>query len=260
MIDRVIEKLNRLCGGEHLIRLFLDYDGTLAPFAPSPDVILPEKGVIDLLTRLVRHPKLLPAVLSGRSLEHLHALLPMQGLLLAGTYGLEIELPDRSRFNAVPYEAVRPVIENLAARWRALIDDRQGFFLEDKGWALALHARFAEIHEAQAVLNSAHEQIEVQNPGAGFFIERRERFLELVPVEAQKVRSVKVILERFSPPGSIPVYIGDDQNDETAFTAVLAAGGVCVRVGRSGIETLAQYRLESPEQVRSLLAALVDHA
>lgn len=260
MIGSAAEKLGRLCSGENPIRLFLDYDGTLAPFAPAPDVILPDMEVIALLDRLVSHPKLLPAILSGRSLEHLHRLLPMRGLLLAGTYGLEIELPDGTRHNGVQYEAVRPVIEQLKTQWQNLIENRHGFFLEDKGWALALHARFADPDEGLVVLNTAHAEISALNPGPDFNVERHEQFLELMPVEAQKVHSVGIILNRFSPPGSIPVYIGDDQNDETAFTAVLAAGGVCVRVGRNGIDTRAQLRLEGPKQVRSLLAALVNHA
>jgi len=260
LTDSPVEKLHRLCGGENTIRLFLDYDGTLAPFAQAPDVIIPDQEVIALLTRLVGHPNLLTAILSGRSLEHLHRLLPMRGLLLAGTYGIEIELPDGSRHNGVQYEGIHPVMEKLQTRWHRLIEGRHGFFLEDKGWALALHARFADPDEAQIVLNAAHAEISALHPGPGFEVERRERFLELVPVEAQKVHSVEVILKQFSPPGSIPVYIGDDQNDETAFAAVLAAGGVCVRVGRNDIDSQAQVRLESPEQVRSLLAALVNHA
>jgi len=260
LIGSAVEKLGRLCSGENPIRLFLDYDGTLAPFAPAPDVIIPDQEVIALLDRIVRHPKLLPAILSGRSLEHLHRLLPMRGLLLAGTYGLEIELPDGTRHNGVQYKAVRPVIEQLQTQWQNLIENRHGFFLEDKGRALALHARFADPDEAQTVLNAAQAEISALNPGPGYDVESRERFLELVPIEAKKVHSVEVILKRFSPPGSIPVYIGDDQNDETAFTAVLAAGGVCVRVGRNEIDTRAQFRLEDPEQVRSLLAALVNHA
>jgi hypothetical protein len=34
-------------------------------------------------------------------------------------------------------------------RWERLIADRDGFFLEDKGWALAIHARFAADGEAE---------------------------------------------------------------------------------------------------------------
>ncbi|MES0362195.1 MAG: trehalose-phosphatase, partial [Anaerolineales bacterium] len=51
------------------LRIFLDYDGTLAEFAPTPDEIHPDPELIALLERLKNHQHLQVAVISGRRLS-----------------------------------------------------------------------------------------------------------------------------------------------------------------------------------------------
>lgn len=256
MRDTVWQSLKQLTRQVEKIRLFLDYDGTLADFAPAPDIIQPDPALISLLSHLVETEKYLTAVISGRSLSHLRELLPMKGLLLAGTYGLEMQFPDGSLVNALDYNQVRPHMEKLLPKWQALLDGQIGFFLEDKGWSLALHARFATIEDARRVLNSARGEIDKLSAGTGFAVEHRERFLEITPVEANKRRSVETILSRHTPAGALPIYIGDDLNDEEAFDAILAARGVCLRVSKDTVSTRAQYRLSGPTEVWQLLNKL----
>ena len=137
----------RLAQAERL-RLFLDYDGTLADFAPTPEHVNPDPELVDLIGRLARHPRFRVAVVSGRRLGHVQKLVPVPGVLLAGTYGVELQTPEGERIDRLDYDRVRPTLDALKPRWAALIAGRQGFFLEDKGWALALHARFAAEDEA----------------------------------------------------------------------------------------------------------------
>lgn len=256
MIDQVWDSMKQHTSRAGKVRLFMDYDGTLADFAPAPDVIQPDPALIEILKRLVRNQKYLPIVISGRSLQHLKELLPMKGLLLAGTYGLEIEQPDGSHSTAVELDQVRPVMAAMLPKWQALLDGQVGFHLEDKGWALAMHARFATLNDANRVLDAAQWEIEKLSPGSDYAVERRERFLEIVPAEANKRRSVGKILAQYTPAGALPIYLGDDQNDESAFESILAAKGLCVRVSKDDIETRAQYRLTGPAQVRELLVRL----
>lgn len=258
MIDQVWQSMSQHTVRANKIRLFLDYDGTLADFAPSPDFIQPDLALIELLSRLASREKYLTTVLSGRSLQHLRELLPMKGLFLAGTYGLEIEQPDGSLSTAVEFDRVRPVISDVLGRWQALLDGQTGFFLEDKGWALALHARFAALPDAERVLDAAYREIDKLSPGPDFAVEYRPRFLEIVPIEANKRRSVGRILTQYTPAGALPIYMGDDMNDESAFEAVLSAKGLCVRVSRHEVDTRAQYRLAGPAQVRELLARMAE--
>ena len=240
------------------VRLLLDYDGTLADFAPTPDIILQDPELISLLYRLANQNKFLLAIVSGRSLQHLRKLLPFKGMLLAGTYGLEMQLPDGSSHAVVTFEQVRPIMERIKPLWQQQMEGQNGFFLEDKGWALALHARFAASDDAQRVLAAARAEAEALSPGPAFTIEHRFRFLEIYPVEANKRRSTNRILTQYTPPDALPVFAGDDTHDEEAFAPVLDAGGYCIRVSRDAVETRAQFRLETPAQVRQWLAGLDD--
>ena len=75
--------------GKH-VDLYLDYDGTLAPFAPTPDDVLPDESVIGLISQLADSPNVRVSIVSGRRLGHIRKLLPINGILLAGTYGVEL--------------------------------------------------------------------------------------------------------------------------------------------------------------------------
>jgi len=82
------------------------------------------------------------------------------GLILAGTYGIEVQYSDGKQIFRAVYEEVRPALEALKPKWAALIAGRKGFYLEDKGWALALHARFADPDESDRVLSMARAYLQ----------------------------------------------------------------------------------------------------
>ena len=99
--------------------LFLDYDGTLADFAPTPEHVQPDPAVVDLLSRFVDEPRIRMAVVSGRRLSHVRSLLPVPGVLLAGTYGIELQTPEGERIDRLAYETIRPALDALKPRWGA---------------------------------------------------------------------------------------------------------------------------------------------
>lgn len=238
------------------VRLFLDYDGTLAGFAPTPDHIDPNPEIIDLLTRLSAHTRFRVAVVSGRRLGHVEQLVPVDGVLLAGTYGIELRVPGGRRVDRVSFDAVRPPLEAVKPQWAALIEGREGFFLEDKNWALALHARYAEESEANQVLAAARSLVSEMPPDL-FRVLGGHRFLELGPQLAHKGRTVDHLLEHYPWPGALPLYLGDDDKDEEAFGVIRDHGGVAVLVSAEPRETAADGRLTSPQTTRRWLETLL---
>ena len=240
-----------------VLRLFLDYDGTLADFAPTPDTILPDAALIDLLKQLAQAPGILPAVISGRRLAHIRALLPLPGLLLAGTYGVEMMLPEGEIRHILRLADVRPVMERVLGGWQKILAERHGFYLEDKGWSVALHGRYADAAAAAEVFPAARELLQSIAPGEDYRILGGDKFLELVPMQAGKPAAVNWILEEQTPAGAMVVYLGDDDKDEEAFAAVQAAGGSAIRVAACPVQTGAAYRLASPQDVRSWLNVLL---
>jgi trehalose 6-phosphate phosphatase len=240
--------------------LFLDYDGTLADFARTPDQVRPDAELVGLLARLAHVPRLRVAIISGRRLRHVRRLVPVPGILLAGTYGVELQMPNGRQMARVAYEAIRPTLDRLKPRWADAIAGREGFYLEDKDWALALHARFAAEDEAEAVLAAARQQAADVLGGDAqdlFRILGGHKFLEVGPRLAHKGRTIDYLLDRYAAAGALAVYVGDDDKDEEAFGVVKARGGIPIVVARQPRETVADHRLESPQAVRRWLEGLL---
>jgi len=251
-VEGVEERINEA----ERLWLFLDYDGTLAELAPTPEHVNPDPQLIDLLTRLVSHPRLRVAVISGRRLDHVQKLLPVPGALLTGTYGVELQTPEGKRIDRLPYDRLRPALNALKPQWESLIAGREGFFLEDKSWALALHARFADDAEVESVLAEA-SRLATQTMSSGpFRLLGGHKFLEIGPELAHKGRTVDCLLDRYPWPNALPLYLGDDDKDEEAFSVIKARGGVAVLVAPEPRATGADCRLESPQAARQWLWSL----
>lgn len=252
LIEERLAQANRLW-------LFLDYDGTLADFAPTPEHVEPVPEVVDLLTRLGERPRLRVAVVSGRRLSHVQSLLPVSGILLAGTYGVELRMPGGERIDRVAYATIRPVLGALKPGWEELIEGREGFFLEDKDWALALHARFAEEGEAEKVLDAARKMALAAASAGPFRLLGGHKFLEIGPRIAHKGQTVAYLLENHPWPGALPLYMGDDDKDEEAFGVIKALGGMAILVAGEARDTQADCRLESPQAACQWLRTLLAH-
>jgi trehalose 6-phosphate phosphatase len=237
--------------------LFLDYDGTLADFAPTPDDIFPDPEIIALLTRLHQHAKIRVAVVSGRRLDHLRALLPIPGLTLAGTYGVEILLPDGQVHHRLVVEDIRPFLDKLKPLWQDLIANRQGFYLEDKGWSLALHARFADDQKAGQLLAQAKELATSQINLNLFRILGGDKFLETSPQKANKGNTIQYLLEQYPAVECLPIYIGDDDKDEEAFQIIKQKGGIAIMVSEKPRISHAELRLPAPPTVLKWLQSLL---
>lgn len=237
--------------------LFLDYDGTLADFAPTPDDIFPDAEIIHLITKLNEDPQVKVAVVSGRRLDHLRALLPISGLILAGTYGIEILLPDGKVHHPLEYKKVRPWLEAIKPQWEKLIAGLQDFYLEDKGWSLALHARFADDREANQILSKAKELTVDQIDLKLFRILGGHKFLEISPIAANKGKTIQYLLDLYPAGECLPIYLGDDDKDEEAFRMIKQSGGVAVYVSQEPRESYADLRISAPPAVIKWLESIL---
>jgi trehalose-phosphatase len=241
--------------------LFLDYDGTLADFAIRPDVVEVNAEVVDLVRGLVESPRVCVAVISGRTLAILRALLPLQGLFLGGVYGLELQLPDGKVIYQANRARVRALLEQVRPQWQALIDGEAGFFLEDKGWALALHCEHAPAEARVGVLSAARRAAEPALAGGDFRLLADAMFLEIAPRLAHKGKTVQYIVSHFPQSEARLLYIGDDDKDEEAFQTVHGFGGMNVLVTskvRPRHLFEADYTLGSPMEVRRWLRGILD--
>ena len=239
------------------LRLFMDYDGTLADFAPSPDVVLPDVKLIALMDRLVNAKGILPAIISGRKLAHIAKLLPVKGLLLAGSYGIEMQLPDGQFRSALEFQEIRPKIELILPLWTKLIENKKDFYLEDKGWSLALHCRYANEIEVKEVMDKAHKVVSDQKPDPRFQFFEGYHFLEYAPRLASKRSATQWIIDNLTPKDAMVIFIGDDDKDEDAFSVVKKSGGFAIRIVANFCKTQAQFCLKTPDAARNWLTELI---
>jgi len=239
------------------IDLYLDYDGTLAPFAPTPDDVLPDDRVIGLISKLADSSNIRVSIVSGRHLGHIRKLIPLPNILLAGTYGVEMQLADGREVHQIAYDSIRPTLDSLKPRWQGLIEGKDGFYLEDKGWSLAIHARRADEREGERVLDAAEKMLTQEILGEYLQKIQSFRFLEIGPHNADKGHALRYLFDHFHWADAIPIYIGDDDKDEEAFQAINEHNGQSILVAKEPRETQAKYILESPAEVHHWLKGLI---
>lgn len=208
--------------------LFLDVDGTLLDFAPHPDAVDVPDALREALARLYQRLDGALALISGRSLATLDALLAPPVVPAAGLHGLE-RRHGRRGHRAPPTPAtlarVRSEAERLAVRY-------PGAVVEDKGAALALHWRAAPA--ASGALLAFASAVLPRLPG--YRLQPGKDVIELRPAgnkgaRADKGAAILAFLDEPPFAGRRPLFAGDDITDEAGFAAVNAHHGVSVLVG-----------------------------
>jgi len=96
--------------------LLLDYDGTLSPIAPHPDLATLPPETKNVLQRLSNISDVYIAIISGRNVENVKKMVGIEGITYAGKHGLEILHPDGSKFvHPMPVEYEEKVSNLLKA-------------------------------------------------------------------------------------------------------------------------------------------------
>jgi trehalose 6-phosphate synthase/phosphatase len=229
--------------------LLLDYDGTLVEFAPTPDLAVPDGGLIALLRALAQRYDV--HVVSGRRRDTLERWLGDLPIGLHTEHGFWSRLQgDRWTGQAVDPSGwlpqVKAILEEYAAR-------TPGALVEVKTAGLAWHYRAAdpEFGAAQARDLLLHLATLLSNAPAEVLT--GDRVVEIRPQGVNKGLVVPAVLAH-ARPGSLVVALGDDRTDEDLFAA-LPPGAVSVHVGPSA--SRAELRVRNVGEARAFLRGLV---
>ncbi len=244
--------------------LFLDLDGTLLDLAPRPELVQVPESLPGLLGSLARELDGALALVSGRPLGAIDALIPSvspsvcPGLTLgrldaAGTHGAEWRQGGRVETLASSDPAAVEALGVLARGLRAQVENRPGLLVEDKPGALALHYRLAPEREAEA-LELAERTAQALGPA--YRLQHGKQVVEVLPAAAGKGTAIRRFMAVPPYAGRTPVFAGDDLTDEDGFAAVESLHGISIRVGPPGAPTRARHRLDSPAALRAWLAGL----
>ncbi len=97
-IDDYDEYLSKYVGNAEKLALILDYDGTLAPLAPHPDLAILPNETGRILERLSNCPDVYVSVISNRTVDNVKKMVGIENITYAGNNGLEILHPDGTKF------------------------------------------------------------------------------------------------------------------------------------------------------------------
>lgn len=225
--------------------LFLDLDGTLLELLDRPDDVVADDDLRTLLLRLSTRLAGRVAVVSGRSLAQLDAILgPVaHAIALSGSHGCE------HRWRGASEQPERPALLDVAAaQFAAFAAERDGVMLEEKSFGVALHYRMAPDSEAEArALAVALAR------DTGLQLQKGKMMVELRCPGSDKGGAVRRLMGHPPMAGTVPVFVGDDITDEAAFEAARALGGAGVLVGPARASA-AEFRLPDPAAVRAWLS------
>jgi trehalose-phosphatase len=228
--------------------VFLDYDGTLSPIAPRPELATLPKETRDVVRRLAeRYPV---AILSGRGREDVAALVGLDGIAYAGSHGYDIAGPG---FRHEVGEGIPEMIGSASEELNRELNGLPGVLVEPKRFAVSIHFRLAK-DEDLPVVERVVDGVAARHPclrkGHG------KKLFELRPdLDWDKGKALLWLMDalRLDPAQTVPVYAGDDITDEDAFK-VVSGSGIAILVAEEPRETLAGYSLRDPGEVTRFLA------
>lgn len=220
-----------------------DFDGTLAPIVNNPADARPLREGADALVALAHCPDTATALISGRALDVLRELSGMPAAVhMVGSHGAEFD----TGF-AHPIDGA--LLDRIAGELQSIAATRPGVTVELKPASVALHVRNAAPGDADAALEQALRSAQAWDAQ----LTKGKAVLEFAVITTDKGEAIDIL--RDEQHASAVIYFGDDVTDEKAFRR-LRDGDVGVKVGPG--ETLAEYRVDEPEDVVAALNYLLD--
>ncbi len=207
--------------------LFLDYDGTLAPFRENRHDAIPYPGVREVLEKILDSGGCRVVLISGRYTKDLPPLLGLKKLPeIWGSHGLERLFPNgHYDIAALSDEEVR----GLAEADELVIKAGLGRQSEQKPGCLALHWRGLDENIRVQLISHVEEKLAPLARETGLVLKEFDGGLELCAPGRNKGDAVRTVLSEENP-DAMCAYLGDDLTDEDAFKALEGRGlGILVR-------------------------------
>ena len=204
--------------------LMLDMDGTLLDIASTPDSVVVEPGLVEALVGLREALGGALAVVTGRPIAQVDALLPGVPTAVAGEHGGAIRI-------APGADVVRALLPDPPVDWvveaAAIAAAHPGVLLEQKQRGFVLHYRLAP--EMGGALHTALTRL-IEAESERFTLLAALMAWEVKPRGADKGSAVRALAVEAPFAGRRPVFIGDDVTDEDGMAASVGLGGAGLRV------------------------------
>ncbi|SFA54768.1 trehalose 6-phosphatase [Rhodococcoides kroppenstedtii] len=224
-----------------------DYDGTMAPLVSDPQKAFPHPESVRALRALAGLDHTDAAVISGRALRDLAILsrLPVE-VQLVGSHGSEFD----AGFVTELGDDAKELLDRLIAELRSIASQGEHITVETKPASVALHVRNAEPEVGERALTAVRDGVAQWD---GVQVTEGKSVIELAVIVTDKGQALDILRHRGG--ASAAIFFGDDVTDEKAFRR-LHGPDIGVKVGPG--DSLAEYRVESTEDVAAALAFLTE--
>jgi trehalose 6-phosphate synthase len=246
-------KWQHLASADQLV-IALDLDGTLLPFAPTPQEARIDGDAAALLHALSTAPGVTLGIISGRPLALVQDLPPRwPRVAFVAEHGVW-------RCTAGGWEAALPAVpqlDDIERSLRQLVDRYPGALVERKSCSVCLHWRRVDPAHHDRIAAAAETLVDE-------WLEIYPQLERLPEVLALEVRhraahkgSALAWLRGLGPPGAAVLALGDDLTDEDMFVA-LRDTDIGILVSPQSRRTQATLRLPDPSAVHRFLRWLID--
>lgn len=224
----------------------LDFDGTLTPIRRNPAAVKPSSQLLRFLRKAAQLSFCKVVIISGRSLKDLKRKLPIPGIILVGSHGLEWSIKNKKDLNR------SRKLRKIQKKWQSYLRGAGGVHFESKPFSFVLHYR--RCHKAQQkkitefFLSEQHALLE-----QGFeWTSAHKAFEVFESVRGRKEHASQEFLNKFH--NSQLIVAGDDVTD----FEMLALGeekGWAVTVGfsRAGVK----YFVKGPGELVNILHQII---
>ncbi len=236
------------------LAILTDLDGTLIPFAPTPEEAVADPELVELLLSLAALPGLHLIVVSGRPHLVLEDYFPDPSVWLVAEHGAWC----RGQGGWQPtIELDRKPIQDLANRLEAIAKSYAGAGIERKTWSCAVHYRRMR-HDARAAFG-VEATVAIDEFLAGHPSFERVDGNQVIEVRAAAARkSFVVTWAKTQIPNARVIAIGDDLTDEHLFAALESLDEPVLVRGDIQRRTRARWEVDGVDGARRFLAFIRD--
>ena len=254
------DKVGKILSEAKHVLVLADFDGTLAPIAGRPELVVLPEEMGKILKNMAKHRGITAAIISGRALSDLKNMVGINGLVYAGNHGLEIEGPGLNFIYPVTaeFKYFSHIIHPMLVKTMSAI---RGVVIENKELTLSVHYRQVDDGNVDEVKSTFNRVVGGAEAMGKVKITAGKKVLEVRPVvNWNKGKAVQMIIAEYGKSNkSVPVYLGDDQTDEDAFLELEKhQNGISVFVGNEEVKTAARYYLNSTCEVAQFLTKLLE--
>ena len=236
----------KLIPAANRLALFLDFDGTLVPFADTPESVIVPRDLPATLAAMSTRLDGALAIVTGRPAEQVDGFLNSAVAAVAGEHGATMRWPD-GRTERLDL----PEMQSELATAQTAIEAFDGVWIERKSAGFAVHYRLAP-HQRETVRAF---MTGVSAMRGDLHLLDGNHVFELRAAAANKGAAVRSFMH--APPfqNRVPVFVGDDTTDEDAFAAAQDLGGLGIKVGEG--QTCARLRVADCAAVHAALRDLL---